>query len=468
VSRPFALLAAVGAALVLGASSATAAPVNDAFSAAKALSSAGTQSFSATTFGASTEAGEPDVYVIQRTVWFTWKAPATGGVYLQGCASDADLDVYTGTSLATLDRVSGGGGKCGGDARFKATAGVTYRLRVNARTIAAGTTSTVTLKQVTATPNAAMVAPPAVTSRVGKLSFKETTGAESPLIEDCKVDAIKLVSCVTDGEGTWYAALSSVPGLGSGTHTLSVTLRDFYWNVDPTPLVYTFSVDATPPETTFVGTPDPYSGTVQLQFGADEPGSTFECRLDAPTWVPCSSPWTVSVALGFHTALVRAVDPVGNVDATDASLEWQRKEPAAAPKPAPTTFTAPVAAAAPTAGGATQAAAAGGSVPAAGASGCRVVVTRPSALSRRMLRRGVKLKVAAQGGCRWSVALRRAGGRKALVARTGAGGGTAAVTLKLSRRAAARIPARSRMELVIEATGAPGRSRSVQTLNVLR
>lgn len=466
--RSLPVLFGVLAAGLLAAAPASAAPVNDQLAGATALSSSGSQAFSATTVGASTEPGEPDLYSMHRTVWFSWTPAATGGTYLAGCPGDTDIYVYTGSTIATLNRVSRGGGKCAGDAKWVATAGVTYRIRVNADTIAAGSAATIKLKQVTATPNAVMTATPAVTARTGKLYFKETTGAEGALIDDCDVDG-KMGFCHPDGD-QFYTALQSVSGLADGTHTFHVTLRDFYGNVDPTPLTYTWKVDATPPETTLVGQPDPLSGTPLLTFASNEPGSTFECRLDSPTWVACGSPWTMSVAPGFHTALVRAIDAVGNVDATYAGVNWNRKGPET-PKPpivvGPGMKPAPVRT--PSAGGlpGTGPATATGA-PGAQPAGCRVTVTRPTTLTRRLLRGGVKVKVTAPAGCRWTLTLRRAGSAKALASATGMGGAAKAAQLKLSRRAAARIKIGARMELVAQATGTAGPARTVIALTVRR
>ena len=346
-----------------------------------------------------------------------------------------------------------------------AKAGVAYRIRVNARSIAAGSASTITLKQVTATPNAIMIETPAVTARTGKLSFKETTGAEGALIDDCDVDG-KALSCYVEGDH-FVSALQGVSNLADGTHTFHVTLRDFYGNVDPTPLTYTWKVDATPPETTLVGQPDPLSGTPLLTFASNEPGSTFECRLDSSTWVACASPWQMSVAFGSHIASARAIDPVGNVDMTHASVTWSRKAPET-PKAPVVPGTKPAPARTPSGVGVGV-----GSAPATGATGlpskaCSVTVSRPTTLTRRLLRNGVPIRVTARRGCRWTVTLRRAGSTRALASATGKGGPSKAARLKPSRRAAGRIAIGSRLELVAQGTGTAGPARTVTTLTVRR
>ncbi len=83
--------------------------------------------------------------------------------------------------------------------------------------------------------------------------------------------------------------------------------------------------DNDPPQTTVDSGP---SGTVTVDsatfaFSADEPASTFACRLDAGAWEPCTSPHTYSdLPRGSHTFDVRATDPSGNTDPTPATRGW--------------------------------------------------------------------------------------------------------------------------------------------------
>src|SRR5262249_13334231 len=73
----------------------------------------------------------------------------------------------------------------------------------------------------------------------------------------------------------------------------------------------------TPPDTTISGTTsDPTSAT--FRFTSSEAGSTFECRVDAGSWVACSSPAVLSLTPGRHTFEVRATDPGGTVDPSPA------------------------------------------------------------------------------------------------------------------------------------------------------
>jgi Galactose oxidase-like, Early set domain/RTX calcium-binding nonapeptide repeat (4 copies) len=70
------------------------------------------------------------------------------------------------------------------------------------------------------------------------------------------------------------------------------------------------------------GTNDP---TPTFAFSS-QPGTSFECRLDAGSYLPCSVPKTTShLADGSHTFSVRARDSAGNIDPTPASRTFTVK-----------------------------------------------------------------------------------------------------------------------------------------------
>lgn len=89
---------------------------------------------------------------------------------------------------------------------------------------------------------------------------------------------------------------------------------------------WSFTTDASPaPDTTIESGP---SGTVgsssaSFAFSADLGGSTFECSLDAGTFVPCSSPQSYTgLADGPHSFEVRAISADGVPDPTPAQRNW--------------------------------------------------------------------------------------------------------------------------------------------------
>ena len=83
------------------------------------------------------------------------------------------------------------------------------------------------------------------------------------------------------------------------------------------------------PETTITVNPaDPtYVDSATFEFtgatngGADLAG--FDCALDAGSWFDCSSPYIFTgLSAGTHTFYVRAVNMIGNADASPASWTW--------------------------------------------------------------------------------------------------------------------------------------------------
>ncbi|HYH63023.1 MAG TPA: choice-of-anchor Q domain-containing protein [Solirubrobacterales bacterium] len=79
-----------------------------------------------------------------------------------------------------------------------------------------------------------------------------------------------------------------------------------------------------PPETTITSGPTDGSTITEdratFEFSSDEPGSSFECRLDEGAFTACASPFeTPALADGEHTFSVRAIDPDDNADPTPAS-----------------------------------------------------------------------------------------------------------------------------------------------------
>jgi DNA-binding beta-propeller fold protein YncE len=64
--------------------------------------------------------------------------------------------------------------------------------------------------------------------------------------------------------------------------------------------------------------------TPMFTFSADEPASSFDCRLDPEPWSGCTSPWVAPgpLADGPHRFGVRATDSVGTPDPTPATRDF--------------------------------------------------------------------------------------------------------------------------------------------------
>ena len=148
------------------------------------------------------------------------------------------------------------------------------------------------------------------------------TSSEPGASFECKVDTAAYAGCVSP---------FTTSALQDGSHVLAVRAKDAAANVDATPATRAWIVDATTPDTTVTKKPARRSTKkkVKLVFGSSEAGATFECALDGGAFTACTSPLKLKVKVGKHTVLVRAVDAVGNIDATPARVRFRRVAPRA-------------------------------------------------------------------------------------------------------------------------------------------
>jgi hypothetical protein len=87
-------------------------------------------------------------------------------------------------------------------------------------------------------------------------------------------------------------------------------------------------VDTLAPESVITAKPrKPVKSRVKFAFAADDAASTFECRVDAGPWRPCTSPTTLKkLKPGRHRFSVRAADAYGNVEASPATAQFKVKK----------------------------------------------------------------------------------------------------------------------------------------------
>jgi hypothetical protein len=86
------------------------------------------------------------------------------------------------------------------------------------------------------------------------------------------------------------------------------------------------AIDDRAPETTILKAPRRRSSSprARIAFESDEPGSSFECRLDGGRFRACESPRRLrGLDDGVHRFRVRAIDGAGNVDPTPAKILWR-------------------------------------------------------------------------------------------------------------------------------------------------
>jgi hypothetical protein len=121
------------------------APPNDLFAYAQ-VASGTTGSVTGPSVQATKEAGEPNHAGNPggRSVWYSWRAPATGTVTFEtvGSSFDTLLAAYRGGGVASLTRVAAnddiGAGNYQSRIKFTASAGVTYRIAVDGYSGASG------------------------------------------------------------------------------------------------------------------------------------------------------------------------------------------------------------------------------------------------------------------------------------------------------------------------------------------
>jgi hypothetical protein len=169
-----------------------------------------------------------------------------------------------------------------------------------------------------------LVAGPADFHSRRDVTFRVRTLAGSTF--DCALDSTTLTNCGTKrADGTLALTFSN---LGDGPHTFRAVARDGVADFDRVPLVRTFTVDTTRPNTLLDPTAGPRDGEVSLLrtatfvISSGEPAS-FQCRVDTAAFAPCRSPHMLAgLPLGQHRFEVRAVDRAGNVDPTPAARTW--------------------------------------------------------------------------------------------------------------------------------------------------
>ncbi len=178
------------------------------------------------------------------------------------------------------------------------------------------TVDTINVPPDTAAPDTAITAGPDGPIATRSASFEFDVDRDGSSFE-CKLD-----------NGSWRRCTSprNYTGLEDGFHVFQVRAVDPAGNRDQSPDSSDFSVDATPPETSFPVVSDNPDGqrikttSTQYDFESNEPSATFECRLDAGLWGDCPTPQPLTgLSEGTHTFAVRAKDALDNVDGTPAT-----------------------------------------------------------------------------------------------------------------------------------------------------
>jgi hypothetical protein len=146
-------------------------------------------------------------------------------------------------------------------------------------------------------------------------------GSDADDTFQCALDGAPWVSCASPQQ---YTALAE------GAHTFEVRAVNAAGEVDPTPASASFTVEATPPQTTITSAPSGRipTGEASLSFTSTEAASSFKCSLDGGGYSPCSSPYVIAdPAAGPHTFSVQATNQAGVKEtAAPPSASWSSVE----------------------------------------------------------------------------------------------------------------------------------------------
>jgi hypothetical protein len=138
----------------------------------------------------------------------------------------------------------------------------------------------------------------------------------------CSLDGAPWASCTSPQQ---YSSLAE------GAHTFQVRAINAAGEMDATPASASFTVEATPPQTSITSAPSGRVpiGDVSISFTSTEAGGSFQCSLDGGAYSSCSSPDVVKdPAAGPHMFKVRATNQAGVKEtAGSPSALWSSVEP---------------------------------------------------------------------------------------------------------------------------------------------
>jgi hypothetical protein len=187
-----------------------------------------------------------------------------------------------------------------------------------------GATATYTWKVDLTAPSASVTAHPEDPSPGKSASFRYSSSEAGSKFE-CRLEPLEanFANCSTQPK--------TYLNLADGGYEFLVRAIDTAGNAQVTPTAYPWIVnnsleDKTPPETTITSKPsDPSSSPVAaFSYSSNEPGSSFQCKLDGGNFNSCP-PTGISysgLAEGAHAFQVRAVDSSSNVDPSPAGFSF--------------------------------------------------------------------------------------------------------------------------------------------------
>ena len=125
---------------------------------------------------------------------------------------------------------------------------------------------------------------------------------------------------------------AELPGSGPGHSHLLRSRPPTRPATPEVPASYSWAIDTTDPDTSITSGPENGSTTGSSSASFSFTGSdnislpanlSFQCKLDAGSFAPCSSPAAYSdLSAGSHTFQVRATDQAGNTDTVPDTRTW--------------------------------------------------------------------------------------------------------------------------------------------------
>jgi hypothetical protein len=120
--------------------------------------------------------------------------------------------------------------------------------------------------------------------------------------------------------------LSYTPSaLGGGTHKITVTYLGDDASHSQSQGSALVKVSAVAPNTRLKKKPRRRTASrlARFSFTSNQPGSTFQCKLDKKPFRSCRSPFKARVKPGRHSFRVRALNRAGGLDLTPAVFKWK-------------------------------------------------------------------------------------------------------------------------------------------------
>jgi hypothetical protein len=173
-------------------------------------------------------------------------------------------------------------------------------------------------------PSASLTANPKDPSPGKSASFRYSSNEAGSKFE-CRLEPLEVAFTACNTQPKVYSSLAD------GEYEFLVRAIDPAGNVQPAPTAFPWTVDnsledKTPPETAIGSKPADPSGSpiASFTYSSNEPGSSFQCKLDGGNFTSCPTTGVTysGLAEGAHAFQVRATDTSNNTDPSPAGYSF--------------------------------------------------------------------------------------------------------------------------------------------------